>query len=41
MADFKNKPDYKGDAEISYGLSKEFKHQGYITETVEPLADGP
>ena len=34
-SDFKRVPDENGETEIGYGLSKEFEHNGYMTETVE------
>lgn len=36
-ADFKNVPSNQGEAEIGYGLGKEFEHHGYMTETVKVM----
>ena len=36
-ADFKAGPNEKGEVEIGYGLSKEFEHNGYMTEAVAAM----
>ena len=36
-ADFKTGPNEKGEVEIGYGLSKEFEHNGYMTEAVRAM----
>ena len=36
-ADFKAGPNEKGEVEIGYGLSKEFEHNGYMTEAVRAM----
>lgn len=36
-ADFKAPPDKAGEVEIGYGLSPEFEHHGYMTETVKAM----
>ena len=36
-ADFKAAPDAIGEVEIGYGLSKEFEHNGYMTEAVAAM----
>lgn len=36
-ADFKDRPDARGEVEIGYGLGKAFEGQGYMTEAVEAL----
>ena len=36
-ADFKAPPNNAGEVEIGYGLSPEFEHHGYMTETVKAM----
>lgn len=38
-ADFKAPPNEQGEVEIGYGLSPQFEHQGYMTETVQAMCD--
>lgn len=36
-ADFKAPPNEQGEVEIGYGLSPQFEHHGYMTETVQAM----
>lgn len=38
-AGFKNVPNDRGEVEIGYGLGKDFRHRGYMTETVHVLCN--
>lgn len=37
--DFKDVPNGDGEAEIGYGLGRDFEHNGYMTETVQAFCD--
>lgn len=38
-ADFKDRPNEKGEVEIGYGLGKSFQHSGYMTEAVHAMCN--
>jgi RimJ/RimL family protein N-acetyltransferase len=38
-ADFKDVPDANGEVEIGYGLGKQFRNSGYMTESVKAMCE--